>query len=157
MKKLKKFLIYIICIAAFWILSDVLIYLSINGMFQRKETKVFTAQPEVIIQTSAATRVNGVVRGTISNNTGNMITKQYIKIDAYSPRNIKLGSRYVTIENLPKESKQNFELWYRLTEVDHLTVSVVDSIEDEQEDSFLSHLTMNDWFIAKLLLIMMIK
>ena len=138
MAKMKKYLLYVFLIAAFWVFSDILIYLSINTTYAHVDTKVFAISPEVTIGQSKATYVNGVVKGTVKNNTDAIINNKYLKIDLYSPRDVKMGTKYVKIENLDINKSQEFEMWYKITDVDHAEITVTDNIENATEEEFLS-------------------
>ena len=141
MARMKKFLLYALIIAAFWIFSDILIYLSINTTYANVDAKVYTNSPEIIIGESKATYVNGVIKGSIKNNTSEIINNKYLKIDLYSARDVKLGTKYVEIKNLEVDKYQEFEMWYKFTDVDYANVTVVDNIENATEEEFLSQET----------------
>ena len=97
MAKMKKYLLYVFLIAAFWVFSDILIYLSINTTYANVDTKVFAITPEVTVGKSEATYVNGVIKGNVRNNTDTIINDKYLKIDLYSSRDVKKGTKYVKI------------------------------------------------------------
>ena len=141
MKRLKTFLIYALLIIAFWIFSDILIYVSINSTYAHTDTRVYTNSPEIIIGESKATYVNGFVKGSIKNNTDNIINDKYLKIDLYSARDVKLGTKYVKIQNLEPNKYQNFEMWYKFTDVEYANISVVENINNVTEEEFLSQKT----------------
>ena len=157
MEKLKRFSVYIICIIALWIFSDVVIYLALNGMYQKIEAKIYTNAPEIVIEKCAATSVNGVVGGTIKNNTNGNIQNQYIKIDLYSSRNVKMGTKYVAIKNLAPDKVQHFEIWYRYSNVEYATICIVDRAEDISDEELISDQSMNDLVVGGLLLLLIIK
>ena len=157
MKTLKKFLIYAICVISFWILSDILIYLAINGMYHKIEAKVFTNVPEISITQCVATNVNGVVRGSITNNTNETMNHAYVKIDMYSPRNVKMGTKYVVINNLPSGYIQDFEMWYRYSNVAYVTVSIAENVSNTTDDDFCSQSSMNDLVVSGLVLLFFLK
>ena len=138
MKRLKKFLLYALAIAAFWIFSDLLIYVAVNSTYVHIDTKVETSFPEITIEDSKATFVNGFVKGSIKNNTDSAISEKYVKIDLYSPRNSKMGTKYVKIENLEPNQYQNFEMWHQYTDVDYAIITTVDNVENVPEEEFLS-------------------
>ena len=138
MARLKKFLLYAIMIAAFWIFSDILIYVSINSTYANIHTRVYTNFPEIIIGESKATYVNGFVKGSIKNNTDNIINDKYLKIDLYSARDVKLGTKYVKIDNLEVDKYQEFEMWHKFTDVEYANIIVVDNIDDSVEEEFIS-------------------
>lgn len=141
MAKMKKIFLYIFLIIAFWIFSDILIYLSINSTYANVDAKVYVNSPEIIIGESKATYVNGFVRGSIKNNTDGIINEKYLKIDLYSARNVKLGTKYVKIENLEVNGYQDFEMWYKFTDVDYANITITDNIENAMEEEFLSQET----------------
>ena len=141
MAKMKKIFIYVLLIIAFWLFSDIVIFLSINSSYTSIDTKVFTNTPEVIIGESKATYVNGFVKGSIKNNTDGIINDKYLKIELYSARDVKLGTKYVKIENLDINKYQQFEMWYKFTDVDYANITVTDNIQNVSEEEFLSQET----------------
>ena len=138
MKRLKKFLLYALAIIAFWIVSDILIYVAVNSTYVQIDTKVEASLPQITIQESKATLVNGFVKGNINNNTDNTIDEEYVKIDLYSARNIKMGTKYVKIENLAPNQNQYFEMWHRYTDVDYAVLTIVDNVENVPEEELIS-------------------
>ena len=141
MVKMKKYLLYVFLIAAFWVFSDILIYLSINTTYANVDTKVFAISPEVTVGKSEATYVNGVIKGTVRNNTDTIINDKYLKIDLYSSRDVKKGTKYVKIENLDIDKSQAFEMWYKFTDVDYAEITITDNVENASEEEFLSQET----------------
>lgn len=141
MAKLKKYLLYVIIIVSFWIFSDILIYISINSTYANVNTKVYSISPEITVGESKATYVNGFVKGNIKNNTDSIINNKYLKIELYSPRDVKLGTKYIKIDNLDVNKYQEFEMWYKFTDVEYANISVTDNIENATEEEFLSQET----------------
>lgn len=153
MKRLKTFLIYALIIVAFWIFSDILIYIAINGTYAHKDTRVYTTSPEIIVGESKATYINGFVKGGIKNNTGEIINDKYLKIDLYSARDVKLGTKYVKIENLQPNEYKEFEMWYKFTDVDYATIVVTDNIQNASEEEFISEETATYLVVGTLLIL----
>ena len=138
MKRLSTFITYVIIIAAVWIVSDILIYLSINGTYRNKDTKIYVSSPQVTVFENKATYVNGYVKGSIKNTTEDIINNKYLKIDMYSPRDVNLGTKYVRIDNLQTNQSQDFEMWYKYTDVNYVVISITDDVQNVSEDAFLS-------------------
>ena len=138
MKRLKTFFIYALLIAAFWFLSDFLIYMAINGTYSYIDSKIMVEVPNVNISDSKATFVNGYVKGNVYNNTNEVINDQYVKIDLYSPRDVHLGTKYVKIENLEPNKTMDIEMWFKYTDVEYCNVTVTEDISEAQENQFLS-------------------
>lgn len=153
MKRLKTFLIYALIIAAFWLFSNILIYIAINGTYAHTDTRVYTTSPEIIVGDSKATYINGFVKGGIKNNTGEIINDKYLKIDLYSARDVKLGTKYVKIENLQPNEYKEFEMWYKFTDVDYATIVVTDNIQNASEEEFISEETATYLVVGTLLIL----
>lgn len=153
MAKMKKIMLYVLMIVGFWIFSDILIYLSINSAYKNVDAKVYTNSPEIIVGESRATYVNGFVKGSIKNNTEGIINEKYLKIELYSARDVKLGTKYVRIENLEPSKYQDFEMWYKFTDVDYANITVTDNIDNSSEEEFLSQETATYLVLGTLLVL----
>lgn len=138
MARMKTLFTYAFVIAAFWIFSNLIIYLSINGTYKNIDAQVITTVPELYVTDSKATYINGYVKGSIKNNTSDIINKKYIKIDCYSKRNIKLGTKYVLIENLQNGENREFEMYFKFTDVEYVIVSTTDNAANSTEKEFIS-------------------
>jgi len=156
MKRMRTFLIYALLIAALWIFSDIVIYLSINGTYKNKEAKVYVSSPEVTITENKATYVNGVVKGIIKNNTEKIIDGVYLKIDMYSPRDVNLGTKYIKIDNLKQNQVRDFEMGYKFTDVSYVTVTITDNVEGSTIDQFESQELSFYFLIGTLIFIYLI-
>ena len=153
MKRMKTFLIYALLIIAFWLFSDILIYISVNSTYANVESRVYTNSPEIIIGQSKATYVNGYVKGGIKNNTEGIINNKYLKIDMYSPRDIKLGTKYVQINNLKPNEYTDYEMWYKYNDVEYVTITTTDNINGASEEEFISQKTATYLIFGTLLVL----
>ena len=96
MARMKTFFIYFLLVVAFFIFSQVMIYIAINATFQYKNIEIKTTIPmEVEVQ---ATSVNGFAKGKIINNTESEIQNKYIKIECYSKYDTLMGTKYIEID-----------------------------------------------------------
>jgi ABC-type Na+ efflux pump permease subunit len=138
MKRMKKFLIYALLVAALWIFSDIVIFLTINGIYKPKEARVYVSSPEIIITENKATYVNGVIKGNIKNNTQEIMNDKFLKIDMYSARDVNLGTKYVKINNLKPNQSREFEMGYQFTDVNYTIVTMVDNVENVSEEELAS-------------------
>lgn len=138
MKRMKTFFIYALLVVALWIFTDIIIYLAINGTYKPMDTRVYASTPQVVISESKATYVNGVIKGSIKNNTQGIIDNMYLKIDMYSARDNNLGTKYIKIDNLRQNQVRDFEMGYKFTDVNYVTITTTEHIENTTEDQFLS-------------------
>lgn len=153
MKRLKTFLIYALIIAAVWIFSDIVIYLAINGTYKDKVTQVYVSQPQITVLESKATHINGYVKGSIRNNTQEIINDKYLKIEMYSKRDVNLGTKYVKIDNLQKDAVQDFEMWYEFTDVDYVIIRTTEDVANISESGFSSQGLRAGILFGKLMLL----
>lgn len=141
MKRLKTLFLYGLMIAAFWFLSDFLIYMAIHGTYKPIDTRIVFNTPTISISESKATYVNGYVKGNIYNDTDKTIDNKYLKIDLYSQRDVLMGTKYVKIENLEKQKKVDFEMWFKFTDVKYCIINMTDDISNATEEQLLSQET----------------
>ena len=153
MKRMKTFFIYALLVIAFWIFSDIIIYLTINGTYKNKSTEVYISSPQVVISESKATYVNGYVKGSIKNNTTETLSDKCLKIDMYSPRDVLLGTKYVRIDALNPGKNQEFEMRYQFTDVNKVIITMTENIEGISDEEFLSQDFKIYWLAGKLLLL----
>lgn len=153
MSRLKTFLTYVLAIAALWIFSDIIIYISINGAYKNIETNIYTSSPEIIVGQSKATYVNGYIKGGIKNNTDEIINNKYLKIDLYSSNNNLSGSKYIKLEEIKQNEYKKFEMWYKFTNVKKATVTIVDNANNASSEEFLSQEASTYMILSALLIL----
>lgn len=136
MDRMKTFFIYAIIVVAFYFLSNLLIYLFINGSYKDITGKVTVNNIDIL--EAKATYVNGYIDGKIKNNTQEEITNKYVKIDIYSERNVCLGTKYVEIEKLSANETMDFHIGYKLKDSDRYEISIVDNKIDIEEEQLIS-------------------
>ena len=153
MKRLKTFLLYALAIAGLWLLSDIVIYISVHSAYKTIESRVYTMAPEIIVGENKATYINGVTRGKIINNTDSIISNKFLKIDVYSSNDVKLGTKYIKINNLEQKANIDFEMWYKFTGANYATYTVVDSATDATQEEFLSQETATYIIVGTLLIL----
>ena len=129
MQRMKTFFIYFLLVVAFFIFSQVMIYIAINTTFQYKSIVLKTTIPmEIEVQ---ATSLNGFAKGKIINNTENTIENKYIKIECYSKHDVLMGTEYIKIDKVGTNEEKEFEVYFKFDKVDRAVVDVVDGEEVE--------------------------
>ena len=131
MARMKTFFIYFILIVAFFIFSQVMIYIAINTTFQYKSIELKTTIPmKVEVQ---ATSINGFAKGKVINNTENKIQNKYIKIECYSKHDTLMGTKYVKIDKIGAKEEKEFEVHFNFNKVDKAVIDIVDEKELEEQ------------------------
>ena len=137
MDRMKTFLKYALWIIGFWILSNFLIEIGLNSSYD-KITRRDNIVTQVEVNQAEATLVNGRVKGTIKNSTENNLSGKYIRFDFYSPRDLLLGTKYIEVGDLEENGSKDFEIYFKLQDVESYDVKVTDEIEEVDDTPFFS-------------------
>ena len=135
MDRVKTLFTYALWVVLFIIFSQFLINVGLNSMYRPIERKDNISQ--VNIYQAEATMVNGRIRGLITNSEPENLSGKYLEFDFYSERDVFLGRKFIDINELQENETQNFEILFKLKEVDYYTVSVVDEKPDVEEIEIL--------------------
>ena len=126
--RMKVFFCYLLIFIAFFIFSDIMIYNYTKSLYKPMDRYEINVEgPKVTIQTAEASNVNGNVKGTIKNTTEEKIDNQYLKFDFYTPRDVKVGTKYIEVNKLYPEEEYEYELGFRYDNVSYVKVSMVDA------------------------------
>lgn len=136
MDRMKTFLIYALCIAGFFMLSNILININLESTYKPIERK--DDINEIVINQAEATRVNGRIKGSIEN----IVVSKYIRIDLYSKRDILLGTKYIDILDL--RSKKDFEIHFKLNDVKYYNISLTN-----EKDESVTEINLLDEDLSK--------
>ena len=132
MKRMKTFLIYLLIFVGFFVLSDVLINVSLNTSYHTITRKDNLEQ--VVINQAEATQVNLRIKGTVTNLAENPITLKYMRVDFYSERDNLVGSRYIDVSNLKENESMDVEINLRLDDIDSYSISFTNDKSTEEVD-----------------------
>ncbi len=148
MARMKVFLRYLIIFVLIYIIFDFFTYrYLVNSYKNIKSYEIVAKAPEVKIDEAKATAVNGYVKGTIQNNTGEKIKYTNMKIDLYNSRGSNLETKYCKIENLGNNQTIEFNVNFRANNISHIKVSFTNENVDEQINKEAEELknTANRW------------
>lgn len=139
MKTLSKYVLWLIL---FFIFSEIMIKLNIESTYQNIGQKNNLEQ--ISIYQAQATKINGRIKGTINNKAENKIKNKYIKIDLYSERNIFLGSKYIDVSNMREDETRNFEIYFKVQDVDYFEMNFTDEKVEGELPEILQDLTKEE-------------
>lgn len=118
MSRLKTFLIYVLCIIGFWILSDLLINVGINSTY--KPIERIDNNSEIEVYQAEATLINGRIFGVIHNPE-----HRYIKMQLFSERNKEIGTRYIEINEPTQDGISPLEIHFKINNVKYYSLEMV--------------------------------
>ena len=136
LKVLSKYLIWVI-IGYFF--SNILITICLKGTYKEIKSQVLTdTSPKIELFETKATYINGYTEGRVTNNTGETIDNKFVKIDCYSARDVKLGTKYVRISDLKPNEVMDFKMGFKYTDVYRCNVSYVEEASNATDEEFIS-------------------
>ena len=132
MARMKTFFIYFILVVAFFIFSQIMIYIAINTTFEYKNIEIKTNIPmEVEVQ---ATSINGYAKGKVINNEENEILNKYIKVECYSKHDTLMGTKYIKIDKIGAKEEKEFEVHFNFNKVEKAVIDIVDEKTVEEQN-----------------------
>ena len=139
MGRMKTLLKYALWVILFYIFSNLMIYLNIETTYQNIGRKDNLSQ--VTVYQAQATKINGRIKGTIYNDAENKITNNYLRIDLYSERDNYLGSKYIDVSNMRDNETREFEIYFKVQDVDYYEMKFTDEKEEGELPEMLKDLT----------------
>lgn len=139
MKRVKTLLMYALWVVLFIIFSDFLINVGLNSSYRPIERRDNISQ--VNVYQAEATLVNGRIRGLITNSETDNISNKYLEFDFYSERDVFLGKKIINVNELQAGETQNFEILFKLENVNYYTITVLDERPKGEEIEILPE----DW------------
>ena len=119
----------------FFIFSNFLINVGLNATYKPIERRDNVSQ--VNIYQAEATLVDGRIRGLITNSETEDLSGKYLEVDFYSERDVYLGRKIININQLQANETQNFEILFKLEDVEYYSVSIVDERPEGEEIEIL--------------------
>ena len=139
MDRMKTLLKYALWVILFYIFSNLMIYLNIETTYQNIGRKDNLSQ--VTVYQAQATKINGRIKGTIYNDAENKITNNQLRIDLYSERDNYLGSKYIDVSNMRDNETREFEIYFKIQDVDYYEMKFTDEKEEGELPEMLKDLT----------------
>ena len=135
MDRVKTLFMYASWVILFFILSNFLINVGLNATYKPIERRDNVSQ--VNIYQAEATLVDGRIRGLITNSETEDLSGKYLEVDFYSERDVYLGRKIIDINQLQANETQNFEILFKLEDVEYYSVSIVDERPEGEEIEIL--------------------
>lgn len=126
---------YGLWIVLFIIFSEFLINVGLNSSYKPIERRDNVSQ--VNVYQAEATLVNGRIRGLITNSETDNISNKYLEFDFYSERDVYLGKKIINVNELQPGETQNFEILFKVEDVNYYTVSVLNERPEGEEIEIL--------------------
>ena len=129
MQRMKTFWTYFLLFVCLYLFVSLCTYIGTKQL-QRDliNYEILTESPQIAIEESKATYSKGYISGKITNNTGSMLENTVIKLSFYNSDKKYIDSKYKKIKYLNVDATEKFNFIYGYSNVDYITVELVDEI-----------------------------
>lgn len=141
MDRMKTFFKYALWLILFFIFSELIININLETNYDDLGRKDKLEQ--VTVYQADATKINGRIKGTIDN-ANNTIKNTYLRIDLYSERDNFLGSKYIDVSNMREDETRNFEVYFKIQDVEYYEMKFTDDKEEGELPEMLQDLTREE-------------
>lgn len=127
MSTMKKFFKYLLLFVVVYIIVTLLTNLSTIDIARKfNNYEILSDTLEITVNECKTSRAKGTISGTVSNNTDELISKTYLKVDGYNEKGTHLGSEYKEFVYVYPNDKYEFEFSLNWSNIHKLELSLVD-------------------------------
>ncbi len=136
METIKKFWIYfLIFIISFGIISFLTYFIMEEDYEDITNYETLTKSPVILVSECKATSTGGYIKGSVTNDTGEYLQIEYLKIDFYNENDIYLGSEYKELKYFNINETINYEINFNYNNVNKVKLQIVDEIVESSNDN----------------------
>lgn len=128
METMKKFKIYFLIFIGFFVLSTVLTNFLMRDDYKNINYEIKSEVLQIQVTESMAANSNGYIKGSITNNTEELIPLKYLQINLYDENNVYLGNEYKELKNFYPQETINFDISYEYINTKKVELNLVDKI-----------------------------
>lgn len=129
MERMKTFLIYFLIFVAFYVLTDVLVSVSLANSYKEMScTKNDTTGYSVQIGKAEATNVSGYVEGSITKKEDEQDAPKYLQFEFYSKYGHCMGRKYIDLGSISSGEKKDFKVNFELNNIVSYQISTVNEV-----------------------------
>ena len=134
MKRMRTFLLYLLGILGFMLLSYVLedalignMYKTMQGSTTKSDAIATDIQAEVT--DASASNVNGYINFKLRNNSDEIADGDFVKIDLYDEQGLLSATEYVEIKDLGANENKDYSVKFKGTEISDYKLSIIPKSE----------------------------
>lgn len=149
MGTLKKFRTYFLIFIAFFIIIGFLTKLEMRDNYKDiTDCEIKSESPNIIVSECKAARSHGYIKGSVTNNTGELIPLIYLQINLYDEDGIYLGSEYKELKYFNPQETINFDINYNYNNVYRVMLNLVNEITEKESNNFFNNIDNEQLKIA---------
>jgi len=132
METLKKFRLYLLMFIGFFLLVTLLTNFLMRDDYKNTNYEIKEEIPVIAVTESKAAYSNGYIKGSVTNNTTEIIPLKYLQINLYDKDKVYLGSEYKELKNFYPQETINFDISYSYLNIDKVELSFVNEIPQKK-------------------------
>lgn len=132
METLKKFRLYLLMFVGFFLLVTLLTNFLMRDDYKNTNYEIKAETPQIIVTESKAAYSNGYIKGSVTNNTKEIIAHKYLQVNLYDKDGVYLGSEYKELKNFYPQETINFDMSYSYLNINKATINFVDEIPQKK-------------------------
>jgi len=132
METFKKLRLYVLMFVGFFILVTLLTNFLMRNDYKNTNHDIKIESPAIAVTECKSAYANGYIKGSITNNTGEIIPLKYLQINLYDKDKVYLGSEYKELKNFYPQETINFDISYSYLNIDKVELSFVNEIPQKK-------------------------
>ncbi|MBQ2917200.1 MAG: hypothetical protein IJE59_03370 [Clostridia bacterium] len=132
METMKKFKVYLFIFLGFFILSTILTSFLMRDDYKNINYEIKSETSNILVTECKAANTNGYIKGSVTNNTEELIPLKYLQINLYDENDVYLGSEYKELKNFYPKETVNFDMSYEYLNIDKVTLIFIDKIPEKE-------------------------
>ena len=132
METLKRFRMYLLMFIGFFILMTVLTNFLMRDDYKSINYEIKAEFPVVEVTECKAAYSNGYIKGSVTNNTEELINLKYLQVNLYDENEVYLGSVYKELKLFNVNESINFDMSYNYLNIDKVTLNFVNEIPEKK-------------------------
>ena len=132
MGTVKKFWMYFLMFIGFFLLATLLTNFLMRDDYKNTNYEIKEDTLVIAVTECKSAYGNGYIKGSITNNTGEIIPLKYLQINLYDEYDVYLGSEYKELKNFYPKEIINFDMSYNYLNIDKATLDFVDEIPEKK-------------------------
>lgn len=132
MATMKKFWMYFWMFIGFFLFATLLTNFLMRDNYKNVNYEIKAESPAITVSECKAAYSTGHIKGSVTNNTGELIPLKYLQVNLYNKDGVYLGSEYKELKNLYPEEIINFDMNYNYLNIDKVILNFTDEIPEKQ-------------------------
>ena len=136
METSKKLRLYVLMFIGFFLLVTLLTNFLMRDNYKNTKYEIKAEAPVVAVTECKSAYGNGYIKGSVTNNTEEIIPLKYLQINLYNKDDVYLGSEYKELKNFYPQETINFDINYNYLNIDKAELGFVNEIPQKKGLNF---------------------